>query len=163
MTSHRITSLFGILFLLALFCEARPLARRSGFIQTRGTQFVQNGSPFFFNGFNSYWMMNVASDPNQRYKVSNVFRDAAAAGLTVCRTWAFSDGGSQALQISPGVYDERVFQVLLVFYLHFSNILQGMSTSNSVARVKWSGWLIVTSRLTGTFHYFNIYLIGIRM
>lgn len=97
---------------------------------------MQNGSPFFFNGFNSYWMMNVASDPNQRYKVSNVFRDAAAAGLTVCRTWAFSDGGSQALQISPGVYDERVFQVLLVFYLHFSNILQGMSTSNSVERVK---------------------------
>ncbi|KAI3883644.1 hypothetical protein MKX03_016326 [Papaver bracteatum] len=59
-------------------------------------------------------MMHVAADPTERYKISNVFRDASAAGLTVCRTWAFSDGSNQALdlQISPGVYDERVFQAL---------------------------------------------------
>ncbi|PON36139.1 1,4-alpha-glucan-branching enzyme [Parasponia andersonii] len=84
----------------------------SGFVQTRGTDFMINGSPFFFNGFNSYWMMTVASQPSQRYKISNVFREAAAAGLTVCRTWAFSDGGDQALQMSPGVYNEAVFQGL---------------------------------------------------
>ncbi|PON95166.1 1,4-alpha-glucan-branching enzyme [Trema orientale] len=84
----------------------------SGFVQTRGTEFMINGSPFFFNGFNSYWMMTVASQPSQRYKISNVFREAAAAGLTVCRTWAFSDGGDQALQMSPGVYNEAVFQGL---------------------------------------------------
>lgn len=71
-----------------------------------------DGSPFLFNGFNSYWMMHVAVEPSERYKISTVFREAAAAGLTVCRTWAFSDGGDQALQISPGVYDERVFQVI---------------------------------------------------
>ncbi|KAJ0977227.1 hypothetical protein J5N97_012701 [Dioscorea zingiberensis] len=47
-----------------------------------------------------------------RYKISNVFRQAAAAGLTVCRTWAFNDGGDQALQTSPGVYNENVFQGL---------------------------------------------------
>ncbi|KAH9781740.1 Mannan endo-1,4-beta-mannosidase 1 [Citrus sinensis] len=82
------------------------------FVQTRGTQFVLNGSPFLFNGFNSYWMMNVASQPSQRYKVSDVFRQAAAAGLSVCRTWAFSDGGYGALQQSPGVYNEPVFQGL---------------------------------------------------
>ncbi|KAK6116723.1 hypothetical protein DH2020_049543 [Rehmannia glutinosa] len=85
----------------------------SGFVQTRGTQFVLNDTPFLFNGFNAYWMMHViASQPTERYKVSNVFRESAAAGLTVCRTWAFSDGGDQALQISPGVYDEYVFQAL---------------------------------------------------
>uniref|UniRef100_A0A830CWX9 mannan endo-1,4-beta-mannosidase n=1 Tax=Phtheirospermum japonicum TaxID=374723 RepID=A0A830CWX9_9LAMI len=85
-----------------------------GFVQTRGTQFVSDNSPFLFNGFNAYWMMHVASQPTQRYKVSNVFREAANAGLTVCRTWAFSDGGlhDQALQISPGVYNEYVFQAL---------------------------------------------------
>ncbi|XP_057972944.1 mannan endo-1,4-beta-mannosidase 5-like [Malania oleifera] len=71
-----------------------------------------NGSPFLFNGFNSYWMMHVAADTAQRYKVSNVFRDTAAAGLTICRTWAFSDGGYQPLQTLPGVYDEHVFQAL---------------------------------------------------
>ena len=70
-----------------------------------------NGSPFFFNGFNSYWMMHVASQPSERYKISNVFREAAAAGLNVCRTWAFCDGGDQALQMSPGVYNEAFFQV----------------------------------------------------
>ncbi|GAU27612.1 hypothetical protein TSUD_270010 [Trifolium subterraneum] len=56
--------------------------------------------------------MNVASNPNERYKVSNVFREASAAGLTICRTWAFSDGGNQSLQISPGIYNENVFQAL---------------------------------------------------
>ncbi|XP_057972942.1 mannan endo-1,4-beta-mannosidase 5-like [Malania oleifera] len=83
-----------------------------GFIATRETQFVVDQSPFFFNGFNSYWLMDVASDPSQRYKVSNVFRDAAATGLSICRTWAFSDGGSRALQTSPGVYNQNFFQAL---------------------------------------------------
>ena len=35
----------------------------------------------------------------------------AKMGLTVCRTWAFNDGGYNALQISPGRFDERVFKV----------------------------------------------------
>ncbi|CAA0809828.1 Mannan endo-1-4-beta-mannosidase 7 [Striga hermonthica] len=88
------------------------LVAYSGFVQTKGAQFVLDDSPFIFNGFNAYWMMHVSSQPNQREKVSNVFREAANAGLTVCRTWAFSDGGDQALQISPGVYNEYVFQAL---------------------------------------------------
>jgi mannan endo-1,4-beta-mannosidase len=94
-----------------LVCEARLIRVTPNFVERKGTEFVLNGSPFLFNGFNSYWMMNVASDPNERYKVSNVFREASAAGLTICRTWAFSDGGNQSLQISPGIYNEPVFQV----------------------------------------------------
>ena len=62
-------------------------------------------------------MMNVAAQPSQRYKISNVFRTAAATGLTVCRTWAFSDEGYQALQISPGVYSEHVFQVYACIFM----------------------------------------------
>ncbi|URE12953.1 Mannan endo-1,4-beta-mannosidase [Musa troglodytarum] len=38
--------------------------------------------------------------------------DAAAAGFTVCRTWAFNDGGNSPLQSSPGVYNKNVFQGL---------------------------------------------------
>ncbi|XP_045828847.1 mannan endo-1,4-beta-mannosidase 5-like [Trifolium pratense] len=95
-----------------LVCEARLIRVTPSFVERKGTEFVLNGSPFLFNGFNSYWMMNVASDPNERYKVSNVFREASAAGLTICRTWAFSDGGNQSLQISPGIYNENVFQAL---------------------------------------------------
>lgn len=83
-----------------------------------------DGSQFFFNGFNSYWMMHAAVETSERYKISNVFREAAAAGLTVCRTWAFSDGGYQALQMSPGVYDERVFQVFsCTNFLLFSTLI----------------------------------------
>jgi mannan endo-1,4-beta-mannosidase len=32
-------------------------------------------------------------------------------GLTVCRSWAFNDGAYNALQVSPGHFDERVFKV----------------------------------------------------
>lgn len=109
----RIGFFWGLFLLAALACEARVL-QNSGFVQTRNTQFILNGSPFFFNGFNSYWLMHISAEPSQRNKVSDVFRQASAAGLSVCRTWAFSDGGYQALQISPGVYDERVFQVFQV-------------------------------------------------
>ncbi|CAN4096230.1 unnamed protein product [Withania somnifera] len=95
------------LLLLALACEAN-----SGFIGVKDSHFELNGSPFLFNGFNSYWLMHVAAEPTERYKVTEVLKDASSAGLSVCRTWAFSDGGDRALQISPGVYDERVFQGL---------------------------------------------------
>jgi hypothetical protein len=112
----------GVLIILlvnvAVVCEAGAV---SGFIQARDAHFALNGCPFLFNGFNSYWMMAVASEPSQRYKISSVLREASAAGLTVCRTWAFSDGGYQALQISPGVYDERVFQVILLVSLLLSS------------------------------------------
>ncbi|XP_077231839.1 mannan endo-1,4-beta-mannosidase 5-like [Tasmannia lanceolata] len=110
-TSYIWRILILISALVALVCEARVPHIR-GFVRTQNAEFVLNGSPFLFNGFNSYWMMHVAAEPGERYKVSNVFRRTAAAGLYVCRTWAFSDGGSLALQMSPGVYDERVFQGL---------------------------------------------------
>ncbi|KAL8482369.1 hypothetical protein ACS0TY_028512 [Phlomoides rotata] len=50
-------------------CEARA-PRDFAFVRTRGSHFVLHGSPFLFNGFNAYWMMHVASDPNEHYKVS---------------------------------------------------------------------------------------------
>ncbi|KAF8025444.1 hypothetical protein BT93_F2317 [Corymbia citriodora subsp. variegata] len=106
-----LSCILGLIVLVPLICEARVLAP-SGFVQVRGTQFILNGSPSLFNGFNSYWMMNVATEPSDRIKVSNVFLKASAAGLSVCRTWAFSDGGDRALQMSPGVYNEHVFQAL---------------------------------------------------
>eukprot|EP00262_Sarcandra_glabra_P013276 TRINITY_DN363_c0_g3_i1.p1 TRINITY_DN363_c0_g3~~TRINITY_DN363_c0_g3_i1.p1 ORF type:complete len:476 (-),score=68.92 TRINITY_DN363_c0_g3_i1:135-1562(-) len=107
----RISYVWGVFTLLALVCEASAPHVR-GFVRTQNTQFVLNGSPFLFNGFNSYWMMHVAAEPSERQKISGVLREAAVVGLTVCRTWAFSDGGDRALQMSPGVYDERVFQAL---------------------------------------------------
>ncbi|KAD2805833.1 hypothetical protein E3N88_39210 [Mikania micrantha] len=100
--------------LVSCVCEARVYTGKElGFVRTKGSNFVINGLPFLFNGFNAYWMMNVATEPSERHKVSQVLQDAANAGLSVCRTWAFADGcDDKALQISPGVYNERVFQGL---------------------------------------------------
>lgn len=108
--------LWATVVLVTLIGSTQAVPTISGFIQANGTEFMVDGSPFYFNGFNSYWLMHVAAESSERYKITNVFRDASAAGLTVCRTWAFSDGGYLALQISPGVYSETVFQVNI--FLH---------------------------------------------
>eukprot|EP01018_Ginkgo_biloba_P008525 Gb_29706 [translate_table: standard] len=56
--------------------------------------------------------MYVATDPAQRYKVTSVFQQAAAHGLTVARTWAFNDGHrDRALQASPGHTMNMSFRV----------------------------------------------------
>jgi mannan endo-1,4-beta-mannosidase len=80
-------------------------------VKTRGSQFVIGDRPFYVNGFNAYWLMILAADPSTRGRVTEVFQQAAAVGLTVCRTWGFNDGGWRALQKSPAVYDEDVFKV----------------------------------------------------
>ncbi|KAL3630425.1 hypothetical protein CASFOL_023409 [Castilleja foliolosa] len=82
------------------------------FVGTRGSVFVRNGKPFYFNGFNSYWLMVMASNPNNRYKVTNTFEQATKCGMNVARMWAFSDGGSNALQTYPGSYNEYMFKGL---------------------------------------------------
>ncbi|XP_027353756.1 mannan endo-1,4-beta-mannosidase 7-like [Abrus precatorius] len=83
-----------------------------GFVRTRGVQLMLNGSPYYANGFNAYWLMYVASDPSQRTKVSSAFQEATKHGLNIARTWAFSDGGYKPLQYAPGSYNEQMFQGL---------------------------------------------------
>lgn len=91
-----------------------------GFVGVDGTQFVVGAggggggnkqTTVYFSGFNAYWLMLVASDPARRAKVVAAFRQASDHGLNLARTWAFSDGGHTPLQVSPGVYDEAMFQV----------------------------------------------------
>ncbi|OVA17311.1 Glycoside hydrolase [Macleaya cordata] len=83
-------------------------------VERRGKQFVmkESGRPFYINGFNTYWLMLFAVDQSTRGKVTEVFQQASSVGLTVCRTWAFNDGGWRALQKSPSLYDEDVFKAL---------------------------------------------------
>jgi hypothetical protein len=99
-----------------------------GMVNRNGNQFTVNGRPFYVNGFNTYWLMILAVDSSTRQKVSDVFQQAASVGLTVCRTWAFNDGGWRALQKSPSVYDEDVFKVcnnsthIYIFIVCYLNI-----------------------------------------
>nr|XP_017254126.1 PREDICTED: mannan endo-1,4-beta-mannosidase 7 [Daucus carota subsp. sativus] len=110
------TKHFTVILFLALLINQRSfiinVGAGNGFITTRGVHFMLNGSPYYANGFNAYWLMYVASDPSQRYKVSAAFREASSHGLSVARTWAFSDGGYRPLQFSPGSYNEQMFQGL---------------------------------------------------
>ncbi|RZR83523.1 hypothetical protein BHM03_00010146 [Ensete ventricosum] len=101
-------SLLAVLCLL-LLSPQHHVEAAGGFIRTRGLNFVLDGNPFFANGFNAYWLMTLASDPSQRGKVTAAFTEASSHGLLVARTWAFSDGGGNALQYSPGHYNERTF------------------------------------------------------
>lgn len=117
---------WGLLLLLVLFLFVQhgkniQVSADNEFINSNGVHFVLNGSYYYANGFNAYWLMVVASDPSQRDKISSVFQEAVSNGLTLARTWAFSDGGSQALQFSPGVYNEHMFQVTTIFYPRIQN------------------------------------------
>ncbi|ONK82095.1 uncharacterized protein A4U43_C01F36060 [Asparagus officinalis] len=107
------------LLLPSIFLAAVLLLRQrcgveagGGFMRTNGHRFNVDGYPFFANGFNAYWLMCLGSDPSQRDKVSNAFREASGHGLTVARTWAFNDGGPNPLQSSPGSYNEQMFKGL---------------------------------------------------
>ncbi|PSR99658.1 Mannan endo-1,4-beta-mannosidase [Actinidia chinensis var. chinensis] len=100
------------LLILALLLTHQQVEAGDGFIRTRGVHFLLNGSPYYANGFNAYWLMYMATDPSQRSKISSAFKEATSHGLTVARTWAFSDGGYRALQSSPGSYNEQTFQGL---------------------------------------------------
>lgn len=98
---------------------------KMGFVGTNSTRFVivEDGgdggggagrvpSAVYVNGWNSYWLMEESVWGQSRGRVSEMMRRGAGMGMTVCRTWAFSDGdGPNALQRSPGVFDERVFRV----------------------------------------------------
>ncbi|XBI37161.1 mannan endo-1,4-beta-mannosidase 6-like [Triticum dicoccoides] len=86
------------------------LQPRMSFAGRNGTHFVDadTGAPLYVNGWNSYWLLSSRSPA----LVSEMLRRGRRMGLGVCRTWAFIDGGPGALQISPGRFNEAVFQVL---------------------------------------------------
>lgn len=109
-----------VLVLLCVHGGREAEAAGGGFVRAQGTRFVINGSPYYANGFNAYWLMTMAADPAQRGKVTSALSQAAARGLSVARTWAFSDGGSNALQYAPGSYNENTFKVLAHILLNFS-------------------------------------------
>ncbi|KAG5566408.1 hypothetical protein RHGRI_002100 [Rhododendron griersonianum] len=92
--------------------HARTNPAGQGFAKTSGTHFVMNGRTLYLNGFNAYWLMNMAVDPSTRGKVTTTFQQASKEGMNVARAWAFSDGGYGSLQSSPGSYNEDVFKGL---------------------------------------------------
>ena len=107
--------------MLAAYPTAVPAAN-TGTVSIEGDKFMLNGVPFYYAGTNNYYQMVFAADLGLRPYVEEVQTEAAGLGLTVLRTWAFNDGASQwnALQTSPGVYDEDIF-VGLDYVLHLAD------------------------------------------
>ncbi|XP_058187015.1 mannan endo-1,4-beta-mannosidase 4-like [Rhododendron vialii] len=116
MGKRPIINSFIFLALLILLQQEPSHARTNpagqGFAKTSGTHFVMNGRRLYLNGFNAYWLMNMAVDPSTRGKVTTTFQQASKEGMNVARAWAFSDGGYGSLQSSPGSYNEDVFKGL---------------------------------------------------
>jgi mannan endo-1,4-beta-mannosidase len=113
-----------------------PSGLVTSFVQRAGTRFVvaargTNGTSasgdsceaFNFVGWNTFYLMLRAADPGSRCEVLEVLDKAQQLGLTVLRTWAFSDGAQQwrALQRAPGVYDENTFAGL-DFVIHQASL-----------------------------------------
>ncbi|TXG52193.1 hypothetical protein EZV62_021362 [Acer yangbiense] len=100
---------WGLVFFILMLIQVKA---EDGFMRTRGVQLMLNGAPFYANGFNSYWLMYMGANPSMKNKVSSAFQQAKDHGLSMARTWAFSDGGDSPLQYSPGSYNEQMFQGL---------------------------------------------------
>lgn len=73
----------------------------------------ENKASGTYCGTNCYYLMVYAAEDSLKSQVLEVLDDAKAMGLQVIRTWAFNDGeGWNALQTSPGVYQEKVLRGL---------------------------------------------------
>lgn len=133
---------------IATSLRGSPGAGWSNFVKTFGHQFVLNGRPLYVNGANVYWLMTYGSDSSTRWIVDDIFQQAAGAGITVIRTWAFSDGVQyKPLQIIPGVYDEQVFQVKSFLnvdeYRHLSCFVGLIClTTSKISKRLCSMWLL---------------------
>ncbi|XP_072960266.1 mannan endo-1,4-beta-mannosidase 2-like [Typha angustifolia] len=145
------------------------------FVQRDGKQLMLDGRPFYVNGWNSYWLMDQAVEISSRQRVSKMFQIGAKMGLTVCRTWAFNDGAHNALQVSLGRFDERVFKALdrvivearkngIRLLLSLVNNLQHYGGKTQYVKWAWDEGIALTSSNDSFFFdpsiriYFKIYL-----
>ncbi|CAA2986783.1 mannan endo-1,4-beta-mannosidase 2-like [Olea europaea var. sylvestris] len=145
------------------------------FVKRNGTQFIVDGRPFYFNGWNSYWMMDHAVDESRRPRIREMLQTGAKMGLTVCRTWAFNDGAYNALQISPGRFDEKVFRALdyviaeanqqgIRLILSLVNNLQAYGGKTQYVKWAWEEGVALSSSNDSFFydpsirHYFKNYV-----
>ncbi|MBU0535439.1 MAG: right-handed parallel beta-helix repeat-containing protein [Nanoarchaeota archaeon] len=100
-----IIMIYLVLTIISAFC-----ASAQAFVETDGTEFVENGNPFYFSGANNYYLFYKPVS-----NVQEVMDDAVSLGLKVIRTWGFCDGicssgNYNSFQSSPGVYNEATFQ-----------------------------------------------------
>ncbi|WP_298484150.1 carbohydrate binding domain-containing protein [uncultured Ruminococcus sp.] len=101
-----------------------------GFVYAEGTHFMCDGEPFYFAGCNSYDMFTLGdgssassiSDIETKYmykdQIDTRMQEMQDNGVTVLRTWGFSNETWHGFELSPGEYNEAEF--MLFDYIMYS-------------------------------------------
>ena len=101
----------------------RPSARALDFVRVEGTKFFAGCDEYKIAGWNTYTLIEQAArlpvgsfeanfSLDGRRQVLDMLDAAVDAGFNTVRTWAYSVGKHQSLQIAPGVYHEPLFDGL---------------------------------------------------
>ena len=101
-----------------------------GFVYAEGTHFMCDGEPFYFAGCNSYDMFTLgdgsSADSNEDIETKYMYKDQIDSrmqqmqdnGVTVLRTWGFSNETWHGFELAPGEYNEAEF--MLFDYIMYS-------------------------------------------
>ena len=93
------------------------------FVQANGTSFTVNGRPFYFTGANSYDLFTLGDSSSQasvedicskymdQKKIDARMQAMADNGVTVLRTWGFSNESWHGFETAPGEYVEPQFML----------------------------------------------------
>ncbi|KAK9809485.1 hypothetical protein WJX73_002812 [Symbiochloris irregularis] len=109
-----ISSDAGARYLASQGGSSSAAAGNSSFVQRTNDMLQLDGQRYTYQGFNSYYMLQSASYPGGQSDVTAVMDLAQRLGLTVIRTWAFSDGTQEAfpLQVQLGQLNTTILQAL---------------------------------------------------
>ena len=101
-----------------------------GFVYADGTHFMCDSVPFYFAGCNSYDMFTLgdgsSKDSNEDIENKYMYKDQIDSrmqqmednGVTVLRTWGFSNETWHGFELAPGEYNEAEF--MLFDYIMYS-------------------------------------------
>ena len=101
-----------------------------GFVYADGTHFMCDGAPFYFAGCNSYDLFTLgdgsSKDSNEDIENKYMYKDQIDSrmqqmednGVTVLRTWGFSNETWHGFELAPGEYNEAEF--MLFDYIMYS-------------------------------------------
>jgi hypothetical protein len=144
--------LIGSAAILFFVASPKPASPRNNFVRQDRGRFVVNGKPFRFVGAN----VAVMYRDDDRARVSETLRQAAAAGLGVVRVWAFGEGGpndvkpmadfadwprTHPFRFTPDQWNEEAF-------VHLDNVIAEAAKQNIRVQLCLVNWWRDTGGVT---------------
>src|SRR5882724_3312588 len=145
-------SVSAALFVLKNKSGAGNRPARAGFVQIRDGRFAIDGQPFRFVGAN----VAVMFRDEDRARMPETMRQAAAAGIKVVRVWAFGEGGpndvkpmadfadwprTHSFRLSPGNWNEEAFE-------HLDKVIAEAGRTNLHVQLCLTNWWRDTGGVT---------------